>query len=226
MKFVSIKRGEMDFSNITHLVVGPIFNEKIIKEFSKLSAHLRFQTYIIAVDGGADLCRESALIPDEYFGDDDSISAEGLEFLRIHEVKRSVFPPDKDFSDFAAVIGVLAEKEANRVLVAGMSGGRLDQQLAVIGEGRAAGLARLVFFGENEYIEVLTSGHVPHVCRVEEESFSVLGLTETIRVSISGAKWNLFEKELPQLSSFGLSNVGPATITLHEGSALVIINRD
>lgn len=221
----------MNLSAITHIIFGPIFDTNLIERFKGDFAEIPNDTRLIAVDGGADMCRLTGLVPDEYFGDNDSLSREGLAYLQNQNVEMKVFESEKDFSDFGAAIKSIAQKEEAsgddaKVLVVGMSGGRLDQQLAVFGEASLSELSRVAFYGENEYIELLNATRGEVKTKIKgEQLFSLLSLSPHSIVCINQAKWELQSFELKFLSSRGLSNIGPAEIVIEVGSCLVIVNR-
>lgn len=235
----------MNLSGISHLICGPVFDSELLERFKSDFKQIPRDVRIIAVDGGADFCRLMGLIPDEYFGDNDSLSAEGLDFLKEQKVPLEVFDTEKDFSDFAAVIQKIAkeskelrskaqapaeedapsvEPEAS-VLVVGMSGGRLDQLLAVLGEAYKAQMPRIAFYGKAEYIELLNASSAAVKTKIEGgQLFSLLSFSPYSKVCINQAKWELAKAQLEFLSSVGLSNIGPAEITIVEGASLVIVN--
>ena len=81
---------------------------------------------IIAADGGADLLRESGIIPDIVIGDMDS--AVDLSFGRNTEVIG--FPAEKDDTDTLLAVRTGIDRGCRRFFLYGCSGGRLDHTVA------------------------------------------------------------------------------------------------
>ena len=60
---------------------------------------------VFCADGGADFCRLHGLLPQCVYGDMDSISEEGLEFIRSRSISTKVYPCEKDWTDTEIALG-------------------------------------------------------------------------------------------------------------------------
>ena len=107
-------RGE---SGVTLVGGGPVSQEDLCES-------LALAPYLVAADGGADLCLAAGVIPDLVIGDLDSVSPEALQTLG---TDRIVHDPDQDTTDFEKC---LARIESPLVLGLGFLGARIDHQLA------------------------------------------------------------------------------------------------
>ena len=110
---------------------------------SRLSAE---SDLVLAVDRGADACRAAGVVPGAFCGDADTVSEEGLAWVRDQARRREgedempirLFPPAKDDTDlslgFSCARELAAERgEALEVTVTCASAGRMDHALAVFG---------------------------------------------------------------------------------------------
>lgn len=191
---------------------------------------------IIAVDGGLDFCIKAGIEVHHFIGDGDSLKQDIESYKEAFEAirpPRAALPKtvqldkDKDFSDFEAALRfIVVEYQATAALVLGMYGGRLDQQLCVIGDAEKH-LETCHFVSEHECATLLTS-HDNKEKFLEFNTpmhFSTISLGGKTIISIEKAKWQLQHHVLEPLSSYGLSNEGIARITLHMGS-LLVVSRD
>lgn len=85
---------------------------------------------VIAADSGFDAAREAGIHPDYTVGDFDSISDSSvLAGLSQESIQR--YPSDKDDTDTEIAIALARKLGANRIVLAGGGGGRLDHLLAL-----------------------------------------------------------------------------------------------
>ncbi|MBI5232059.1 MAG: thiamine diphosphokinase [Coriobacteriales bacterium] len=181
---------------------------------------------VIAADGGADRCLDAGVKPDIVVGDFDSASTHALE--RVEDAGASIerYPEDKDESDLDLAIASARASGANRILLTCVTGGRFDHALVLVGSlVRAADLAPEIH--EPSLSAWLLDAHHTGSLDVAEEGarLSVIPVGGPAEVTASGVRWPLENDTLEHLGSRGLSNVvegGPATITVHRGTALVV----
>lgn len=104
---------------------GPLPQEsaKLIKELSAPDE----DTVLIACDGGCDILARNNIVPDLVVGDMDSISEEGLEFIRSHDVFIEKYPVEKDWTDSEIALGKTEDEE---VILITPDSGRLDHVIA------------------------------------------------------------------------------------------------
>jgi thiamine pyrophosphokinase len=89
--------------------------------------------YIVSADGGLRYIRALSLNPQLVIGDFDSVSEEGLQFLKDKKIEILKYPIDKDQTDLELAIQELVGRGYQCISVIGALGGRLDQTLANIG---------------------------------------------------------------------------------------------
>lgn len=215
------------------LLIGPIFDQWHIDFVSHL-VETEGYVHIVAVDGGAEVCRLAHVIPTLYVGDKDSISQEALDYIELMQVERIELQRQKDVSDFSSALSWLLQQGVRSVEALGFVGGRLDHQLAVLGEMLHQKIDG-VFFDEKLTLWAATqSGRLPKkvvVSKAEYENFSVFALIAPACVSVDGAVWPLEKCVLKPCVSLGLSNefapeAFDARVLVHEGGALIIANKE
>ena len=200
---------------------------------SRLSAE---SDLVLAVDRGADACREAGVVPGAFCGDADTVSADGLAWVRDQARRREgedempirLFPPAKDDTDlslgFSCARELAAERdEALEVTVTCASAGRMDHALAVFGVlTKNADLApRLV---EDEFECRILAPVGTATWELGEGAlgrhFSFVALADDTCVSETGLRWELDHFRVDALRDRGISNVvdaADACVTCHEG---------
>lgn len=213
------------------LLIGPVRGANTVKVLKRTLAGDGY-VHIIAVDGGADLCREAEVIPTLYVGDSDSLSDAGKHYISQLEIERVDLPVDKNLSDWAIALDYLCGYGIGSLDALGFMGGRLDHQMALLGELSQRGIQAHLIGDKEELWSATRTGRLPAkvvVSGSEFSSFSVFGIGEGAVVSIDGARWPLEHRALEPLSSLGLSNeVAPgafdARVLVEEGSVIVLGN--
>lgn len=200
---------------------------------SRLSAE---SDLVLAVDRGADACRAAGVVPGAFCGDADTVSADGLAWVRDQARRREgedempirLFPPAKDDTDlslgFSCARVLAAERgEALEVTVTCASAGRMDHALAVFGVlTKNADLApRLV---EDEFECRILAPVGATTWELGEGAlghhFSFVALADDTCVSEMGLRWELDHFRVDALRDRGISNVvdaADACVTCHEG---------
>lgn len=178
---------------------------------------------VVAVDRGADWCREAGVLPHVFCGDADTAASGSLAWLREAGRPVELFSAEKDDTDLGLAIA-LARREAPGAAVTAtcVSGGRPDHALGVFGVlARAADLSpRIVEDGfECRLLSPRGTGVWelgPDACGRE---FSLVALTPSV-VSERGMRWELERASLESLSDLGVSNrvaSSTAVVECHEG---------
>lgn len=214
------------------LLVGGSPQAPSCELLARLAAGARL---VVACDSGADACMRSGVHVDVLVGDGDSMSAQALEYVRAGGARELDFPMDKDDTDLGLALGWLERNAPTRgvpeVVAAGFLGGRLDHELGVLGLFCRCGLpARLI--EDPCTVHVLSARARRAVTFGAEDvgrTVSVAALPGPACVSESGMRWNLERSYLDCLDDLGISNVVEcegACVEVHEGSALVIVERD
>jgi thiamine pyrophosphokinase len=191
-----------------------------------IAAESRAHDLVIAVDGGADLCRAAGVVPDLVVGDLDSIDSVERERLEQTGIEFEIHPAEKDETDLELAIEAARRRDAGAVTATGVLVARLDHTLAALGAlARAADLTPrfvepvaegwLLSPSGRQSVEIVGSGEV----------FSVIGMTEESVVDVSGAKWPLAGAVLRPLSGLGVSNLvekDRAVVHVRTGTVLVV----
>ena len=199
---------------------------------------------VIAADSGVRHAAPLGVTLDLIVGDFDSATAADL--ARYPDVPRERHPVRKDRLDLELALAEAAARGATELLIVGALGGRLDQTLAALliaaryradnkthqkpgpkvtlhsGHTAAYPLGRNATTGDvgDAGDEVLVLELPPG------QVFSVLSLGPVAVVSLTGASYPLTRAELPFGVGLGVSNLvasSPLTVTLHRGSALVVL---
>ncbi len=197
----------------------------------RLKAVSEYTDFVLAVDKGMDICISAGLSVNVFCGDGDSLSTSSKQYLVEHpEVEKVMYNPLKDDTDLALALEEAKLRGCKRVVVASLSGGRLDHQLAVVGVLRSVEEIEVVWVEDAMVAHLLTDSQKSELllndtCR--SKTLSCISLCDGTVVSEEGMRWNADHLTLDVLSDRGVSNVvesDAARIEVHEGKALVCIN--
>lgn len=189
---------------------------------------------VVVCDAGADACLAADVVVDVLVGDADSASPEALAFARRTAVSEAAFPMDKDDVDLGLAVAWVRAwcPQARELVFTGVSGGRTDHALAVVGIlVRAADLAPTVEENDAVLRVLAPQGRSRWAFAPEDagRTASVLAPVGEAVVSERGMRWNLDYAPLAPLDDLGVSNVVQdegACVEVHEGVALVCLLRD
>ncbi|MBR5578391.1 MAG: thiamine diphosphokinase [Lachnospiraceae bacterium] len=187
----------------------------------------------IAVDGGFEYCKMLGIEPDYIIGDFDSVGDEQAEVMK--ELSKTegdkiiVLPVNKDDTDMLAAIKLGLSKGCQSFRIYGGMGGRLEHTMANI--------QCLLYLKERNAVGYLMDGTgMILVAKEETISFrenlegylSIFSMGSSCRLSLDNLKYTLKEKELFNSYPLGISNEflegKKATVQVHEGTALLILN--
>lgn len=184
---------------------------------------------IIGVDGGTDALLDAGVAVDLVIGDMDSLSsatAADIDRGRLLSIRH---PRDKDESDLEIALRWCQENAIDEVALVGVTGGRLDHELAALGSLSRSGLLRPVIHDPSSTTWLLSrDGRREVEIPAAGTTISVIALDEDTRLIASGLKWTL-PVSLIRLWDRGLSNVttaDAARVTITRGAALVIAQLD
>ncbi|MDO9491679.1 thiamine diphosphokinase [Acetobacterium sp.] len=162
--------------------------------------------YLICADGGANYARELNLIPNIIIGDMDSITAETRAFFKA--VKYESYPSKKDETDTELAITHAIKMGADKVIILGGIGSRIDHSL-----GNIYLLKRFVDVGidaemvnENNHIRLIaktTTFHFPIGTIVS--LLPICGAVEGL--TITGFEYPINEGQMTIDKPYGISNV-------------------
>jgi thiamine pyrophosphokinase len=171
-----------------------------LQRASALGAMLTDRCILAAVDGGLRTCRAAKRKPDLFVGDGDS-----LRRAPPTDIPAVLYPQDKAHSDLAGALGELRKRRVKVVVVAGLTGGRVDHEwanLMELGNG-SRGFAGIV--APSNRGTVLVTRHGCRAATVRGRTFSLFSLSAASTVTLRGPQWELNRDRLKP-GSRGLSN--------------------
>ena len=162
-----------------------------------------------AADKGLNYYHAAQLSPDKVIGDGDSADAV-LWQQAVKSGKAAVFPVNKDKTDLQLLLELLPPEKL--WIFSGIYGGRLDHLLSAfetLGAAARKGNRVIVLADEREITVFVPAGVSVEFYPPAEETpvaVSLLAFTEKSKVSVSGTKWQLEEKELSRDNPYAISN--------------------
>lgn len=201
----------------------------LIRQGPWLADRLNRAGRIIAVDGGLRHVLAAGHVPHLLLGDLDSVDPAELARLTGTETVR--FPADKDATDLELALERVQQDGASCVTVAGAMGLRNDHgltNLLVAARWHRDCRVPLCLAGDGTLAWPLRAGEQLTLPLPTGSVFSVTALAGDCRVSITGARYSLHDRELPWGSGLGLSNVtaGQALVHCHAGLLVVMAVSD
>lgn len=190
-----------------------------------------------AVDSGVAACRATGLIPAEILGDQDSASPHDWEWALSKGARERRYDADKDRTDFQLALSIYEKNggdgRAKRVLlVSGCFGGAFDHLLSTF-DTLASGDGDYFrcMMDDREGAFFLREGESAAMeFALAPEAVSLLPVSETCRVGLSGVKWPLVSEKLERKYPWTVSNetlpdvtginpIAPVTVICEEGQA-------
>lgn len=188
----------------------------------------------IAADKGVEFFMEEGLLPDAAVGDFDSLSEAGLDYLaglshtEVHRLK-----PEKDDSDTQHALNYAIDRGAERVLILGATGSRIDHLLAnlellLLGWRRGVEVSLV---DKNNYAVLVKSGLALERKRQFGEYVSFFPVGGSVKgLTLTGFKYPLTEHYLkPEDCGLTVSNeiaADTAKVEFKEGILLMLMTRD
>ncbi|WP_274420180.1 thiamine diphosphokinase [Blautia sp. XA-2221] len=120
-------------------------------------------TSLIAADRGLEFFERTGLVPDLAVGDFDSLSENGKKFLQtLRNTEIIKLRPEKDDSDTQSAACAAMDRGAEKIIILGATGNRVDHLLAnfgllVLGKERGC---RIILADPWNYIRLIESGTV------------------------------------------------------------------
>ena len=162
-----------------------------------------------AADKGLNYYHAADILPDKVVGDGDSADPVFWE-QAVKSGKASVYPENKDKTDLQLLLEILPPEKM--WIFSGIYGGRLDHLLSAFETLGTTALQQnrtIVLADEREITVFVPTGvNVKFYPPAEETpaAVSLLAFTEKSKVSITGTKWQLEEKELGRNNPYAISN--------------------
>lgn len=185
---------------------------------------------VIAADGGLLTCLAAGRMPDVCVGDFDSTPEEAL--ARAAEAGSEIlrYPTVKDVSDLDLAVDVARGLSDRPVVFCAAFTGRIDHTLTGLGSLVSA-VDLGAYADEPGWVAVPLDAAVRPICRLGAPAghvVTVLAFGGPAVVSVEGLDYPMERRRLETMSALGLSNVTrqpPQSVRVHEGTALVIVNR-
>ncbi|CAA7602749.1 thiamine diphosphokinase [Acididesulfobacillus acetoxydans] len=184
--------------------------------------------YLVCADGGANSALNSGHFPQAVIGDLDSITPENLRRCRERRVEIRSYPREKDETDLELALA-FAEGQAlpgEEITLYGATGGRPDHFLGNLALLMAyARRGRKIRMKDPQQEMWIIRGREVLKGRAKQE-LSLIALSETALVTITGVHYPLDKAVLRQDSPRGLSNVflgEEATVEVCRGQVLLIL---
>jgi thiamine pyrophosphokinase len=191
------------------------------------AAEARAADIVIAADSGLDHARSIGCPVDLVIGDLDSVSVAALSSARARDVEIEEHPADKDQSDLELAVDAAIARGAQRVVVAGGGGGRIDY---VFGNALLVAAEKYAEREMEQWTRDVRVVVVRSERRIEATpgsgcSIVALGRPAT-GVRTTGLQWTLTDEVLEPGSSRGHSNVvtePEITVSVDDGVLLVLL---
>lgn len=204
-----------------------VFVNGKVEDCSALAAWLQPGDRLIGADGGTLHLLALGLTPHAVVGDLDSLPTATVEKLAAQGVAIERHPRAKDKTDLELAIDRAVADGADRVLLLGAMGGRLDQSVAnlmLLAQPRWPAVIQLA--EGNEIAQVLHGGQNLVLEDAIGSTLSVLPLSpEVTGVSYVGMEYPLENATLTLGSTRGVSNTvtaSPAVVSIAAGTLLII----
>ena len=188
-------------------------------------ARLPADPVVVAADAGLDHAHAAGLAVAVAVGDMDSVTPEALAAAEQSGTRIERHPADKDQTDLELALE-LAARLADRVIVIGAAGGRLDHligNLAILASPQWSGVRVEAWLGNAR--AVVVHGH--RTLDIEPgATVSLFALGGPARVTTTGLAWPLNNEFLDPLTSRGISNraTNPSPqLSVYEGVVLVVV---
>ncbi len=188
-------------------------------------ARLPADPIVVAADAGLDHALAAGLTPAVAVGDMDSVSSEALATAEQSGTRIERHPPDKDQTDLELALG-LAARLADRIIVIGAAGGRLDHligNLSVLASPQWSGVDIEAWLGDAR--AVVAHGHRTLEVDVGA-TVSLFALGGPARATTTGLSWPLNDELLEPLTSRGVSNQATNAspqLSVTEGVVMAIV---
>lgn len=209
---------------------GLIISSGTIENYNLLESIAKEVDFIICADGGTDHIMKTSKSPNLILGDLDSISKEGLDYIKAKNIQIEKFPSAKDKTDTALAVDYLAQNGFSEIILMGVTGTRQDHTMAnifLLNDLHAKGIKAKIIDDNNiiylleDYLELeYAEGTFVSIIPISEEG---------IIVTLKGFLYMLQGKDIKFGSTQCLSNKvveRKGSIKIHKGKALIFISKD
>ncbi|OXS25526.1 MAG: thiamine diphosphokinase [Acetobacterium sp. MES1] len=184
--------------------------------------------YLICADGGANFARELKLKPNIIIGDMDSITAETSEYYKA--VQLEMYPQKKDETDTELAIMHAIKRGADKVIVLGGLGSRMDHSIANIYLLKRFTDVNIEAEIVNENNQIRLLGKTTELSFPIGTIVSILPIGENVTgLTITGFEYPITAGEMSVDKPYGISNVvnrNSQQISFEQGLLMVIASED
>ena len=180
---------------------------------------------IYCADGGANICYELNLIPNEIYGDLDSIKDEVKEFYQEKKVKFIKFKIEKNYTDSELLLNEIQNKYDVIYCIAGL-GGSIDHELTNI--NLLAKYSNLIFISEKEKIFKIDSDSKFNDMINTKISFVIFS-DQVKGLTLKGFKYSIENLDIKKGEARCISNIiveNKANLLIKSGSLLCVIKEN
>lgn len=163
---------------------------------------------IICADSGADALFAAEILPNVLLGDFDSINKEVFDFYVQQGIKTVRFNTNKDVTDTHIAIKYAINQGADRVIILGALGDRIDHTLSNIFLLESyLHLAHCKIIDAKNRIELISDGTKRVYSNKHYKYISLIPVSKkVVGVTTDGFKYKLTNATLHRSDSFGVSN--------------------
>lgn len=201
-----------------------------IDDYDLLNSLVQENSFILCADGGLNHLMKIGLIPNLVLGDLDSISDDGIEYIKSKNIKVEKYPTMKDETDTHLAVNYLISKNYKEITIIGGIGTRMDHTLAnifLLRKLNKIGIKGCIINGNN--IIHLIDNSIK-LLRKDNYYTSIIPISQDgIQVSVSGFLYPLMNEHIEFGSTRGISNILTSSfgnIILLKGEALIIESMD
>ncbi|MCR5805016.1 MAG: thiamine diphosphokinase [Clostridia bacterium] len=213
--------------SLTRTVVitgGPIFDEA--------ASLILPGDRVVCADSGVDYAIANSIRPDEVYGDLDSISAEGKNFIEVSGISLKTFPVEKDMTD--TELAIRSCDPSSEILLICSLQGRPDHVLTnilLVSRLRREGRSIICSDGHTDIIPLYGKDEI-HIDEVLDPSCKAISLIpvsdEVTGVTANGLYYPLNDATIVRGSSFTNSNElsrgsSSFSVSVNSGELLVVI---
>lgn len=205
------------------IVTNGVLNQDFVKD-------IKTADFIIGVDYAAHWLIKNKITPNLAIGDFDSTTNKELIDIKKTCPDTQIFPSKKDFTDTELAVQKAIKLKPKSVEIYGAIGNRIDHTL-----GNILLLEKLLKHSISASIKDLNNQIylIKKTLTLDKDKnfpyLSILPISKSINISLSGFAYNLDHKTIIRGQSIGISNQiskVKAKITLHSGTVLVVKSRD
>ncbi len=213
--------------SLTRTVVitgGPIFDEA--------ASLILPEDKVVCADSGVDFAIANSIRPDEVYGDLDSISAEGRNFIEVSNIPLKTFPVEKDMTD--TELAIRSCDPSSEILLICSLQGRPDHVLTnilLVSRLRREGRSIICSDGHTDIIPLFGKDeiHIDDVLDPSDKAISLIPVSDEVTgVSTEGLYYPLNDATIIRGSSYTNSNelakgISSFSVSVNSGELLVVV---